>query len=333
MKKVRREVKKRMAANCVLAVDLGGTKLASALVDRNGKILVRKTANVDRSSALAPVKQIVELARELVGGKSLRGKVAAAGVAVPGLVRRDGSVWAPNLPGWKKMALARRLKSALGVAVVVESDRHAAVLGEAWRGAARGKNDAIVLMLGTGIGAGILSGGRLVRGAHELSGCAGWMVVTDDHGPEVQRVGQLESLAAGPAIARAAKKELARGKGGLLEEIPVETINAYEVAEAARRGDIVAIEVYLEAGRLLGYGVANLVSLFDPEMVVIGGGLAGASDLFLDALRKGMKERAQPIAGKKVKVAVSRLGGDANLLGVAWAAMGRGHRRPGNGEQ
>jgi glucokinase len=326
-------VKKRMAANCVLAVDLGGTKLASALVDRNGKILVRKTANVDRSSALAPVQQIVELARELVGGKSLRGKVAAAGVAVPGLVRRDGSVWAPNLPGWKKMALARRLKSALGVAVVVESDRNAAVLGEAWRGAARGKSDVIVLMLGTGIGAGILSGGRLVRGAHELSGCAGWMVVTDDHGPEVQRVGQLESLAAGPAIARAAKKELARGKGGLLEEIPVETINAYEVAEAARRGDIVGIEVYLEAGRLLGYGVANLVSLFDPEMVVIGGGLAGASDLFLDALRKGMKERAQPIAGKKVKVAVSRLGGDANLLGVAWAAMGRGHRRPGNGEQ
>ena len=322
-----------MAANCVLAVDLGGTKLAAALVDRNGKVLTRKSVNVDRSSALAPVKQIVELARELGGGKSSRGKVAAAGVAVPGLVRRDGSVWAPNLPGWKKMALARRLKSALGVAVVVESDRNAAVLGEAWRGAARGKSDAIVLMLGTGIGAGILSGGRLVRGAHELSGCAGWMVVTDEHGPEVQRVGQLESLAAGPAIARAAKKESARGKGGLLEEIPAETINAYQVAEAARRGDIVGIEVYLEAGRLLGYGVANLVSLFDPEMVVIGGGLAGASDLFLDALRKGMKERAQPIAGKKVNVAVSRLGGDANLLGVAWAAMGRGHRRPGNGEQ
>ena len=322
-----------MAANCVLAVDLGGTKLAAALVDRNGKVLTRKSVNVDRSSALAPVKQIVELARELVGGKSLRGKVAAAGVAVPGLVRRDGSVWAPNLPGWKKMALARRLKSALGVAVVVESDRNAAVLGEAWRGAARGKSDAIVLMLGTGIGAGILSGGRLVRGAHELSGCAGWMVVTDEHGPEVQRVGQLESLAAGPAIARAAKKELARGKGGLLEEIPAETINAYQVAEAARRGDIVGIEVYLEAGRLLGYGVANLVSLFDPEMVVIGGGLAGASDFVLDALRKGMKEPAHAIAGKKVQVAVSRLGGDANLLGVAWAAMGRGHRRPGNGEQ
>jgi glucokinase len=323
----------RIAANCVLAVDLGGTKLAAALVDPNGKVLTRKNVQVDGSSAQAPVRQIIELARELVGGKSLQGRVAAAGVAVPGLVRRDGSVWAPNLPGWKKMALARRLKSALGVTVVVESDRNAAVLGEAWRGAARGKSDAIVLMLGTGIGAGILSGGRLVRGAHELSGCAGWMVVRDESAPKGQCLGQLESLAAGPAIARAAKRELSRGKGGLLKEIPADRIDAYQVAEAARRGDTVGIEVYLEAGRLLGYGVANLVSLFDPEIVVIGGGLVGASDLFLDALRKGMKERAQPIAVKKVKVAVSRLGGDANLLGAAWTAIGRVHQQPGNGEQ
>ena len=322
-----------MAANYVLAVDLGGTKVAAALVNRNGKVLARKSVSVDASSTLAPVRQIVELARELAGGKGVRGRIAAIGVAVPGLVRRDGTVWAPNLPGWKRMALARRLHRALRVPVVVESDRNAAVLGEAWRGAARGKTDAIVLMLGTGIGAGILSGGRLVRGAHELSGCAGWMVVTDQNGPETQGVGQLESLAAGPAIASAAKKKLAQGICGLLEDVPAEAITAYEVAKAARRGDSASIEVYLEAGRLLGFGVANLVSLFDPEIVVIGGGLAKASDLFLDALRKAMKERAQPIAAKQVRVVVSRLGDKANLLGVAWEARRRGDRRPGNGKQ
>jgi glucokinase len=306
-----------MASKSVLAVDLGGTKVAVALVDRNGKLLRRLSASVDVSSSLAPVKQIAKLAKDLVAGKGLQGQVASAGVAVPGLVRRDGTVWAPNLPGWKRMALARRLKSALGIRVTVESDRNAAVLGEAWRGAARGKSDVIVLMLGTGIGAGILSGGRLVRGAHELSGCAGWMVVTDRDDAETERVGQLESLAAGPAIARAAKKEMAQGISSLLQEIPAETINAYEVAEAARRGDIVSIEVYLEAGRLLGYCAANLVSLFDPEIVVIGGGLAQAGDLFLAALRKGVKERAQPIAAQHVRVVRTRLGGDANLLGVA----------------
>jgi glucokinase len=311
-----------MARNMVLAVDLGGTKVAAALVDRAGKVVARKSIDVDKSSAMAPVKQILELAREFSGSKSAKGKVAAAGVAVPGLVRRDETVWAPNLPGWKRMALARRLRRALRVPVVVESDRNAAVLGEAWRGVARGKSDVIVLMLGTGIGAGILSGGRLVRGAHELAGCAGWMVVGDEHGPEAARVGQLESLVSGPAIARAAKKELARGVGGLLEEIPADSINAYEMAEAARRGDVVSRNVYREAGRLLGYAVANLVSLFDPETVVIGGGLASASDLFLDSLKTSMKERSQPLSGKQVRVIVSRLGGNANLLGVAQLAWG-----------
>jgi glucokinase len=316
-----------MAAKHVLAVDLGGTKLAMALVNRAGKLLTRKSVGVDTSSLLAPVEQIVSMAHDLVGKKKLKAMLAAAGVAVPGLVRRDGTVWAPNLPGWTKMPLARRLKIALGIPVLVESDRNAAVLGETWRGAARGKRDAIVLMLGTGIGAGILSGGRLIRGAHELSGCAGWMVIADSYDADARKVGQLESMAAGPGIARAAKKELARGIGGLLEEIPADTINAYEVAEAARRGDVVSIEVYLEAGRLLGYAVANLVSLFDPETVVIGGGLAQASDLFLDVLRNGVKERAQPISGTKARVVTSRLAGDANLLGVARLAW-EGDRKP-----
>lgn len=311
-----------MARNMVLAFDLGGTKLAAAVVDRGGKVAERKSIEVEKRSAMEPVEQILELARELSGGKSGRAKIAAVGVAVPGLVRRDGTVWAPNLPGWKRMALARRLKQALRVPVVVESDRNAAVLGEAWHGAARGKSDAIVLMLGTGIGAGILSGGRLIRGAHELSGCAGWMVVTDAQDPETVGVGQLESLAAGPAIARAAKKQLTSGIGGLLAEIPAEAITAQEVAKAARRGDAASIEVYQEAGRLLGHAVANLVSLFDPEVVVIGGGLASAADLFMDLLKQSMKERAQPLAGKQVRVVVSRLGSDVNLLGVAQLAWG-----------
>ena len=304
-----------MSAHHILAVDLGGTKLAAALVNRTGKISIQKSVIVDSSSALAPVEQILDAAQELAGGNHLRGRIAAVGVAIPGMVRRDGTVWAPNLPGWKNMALARRLQQALRVPVVVESDRNAAVLGEAWRGAARGKSDTIVLVLGTGIGAGILSGGRLMRGAHELSGCAGWMVVADQYGPEARRTGQLESLAAGPAIAAAAKDALARGAGGLLEEIPSEMINAYEVAEAARRGDPASIEIYLEAGRLLGYGVANLVSLFDPEIVVISGGLAKASDLFLDALRKAMKERAQPIAGKAGARCGEPLGRRSELAG------------------
>ena len=156
---------------------------------------------------------------------------------MPGLVRRDGTVWAPNLPGWKRMALARRLKGALGVPVMVESDRNAAVLGKTWRGAARGKSDVIVLMLGTGIGAGILSGGRLVRGAHELAGCAGWMVVTDEYGVEARARDSWNRWRRDRQLRERRKRNWRSGIGGLLEEIPAEAITAQEVAKAARRGD------------------------------------------------------------------------------------------------
>jgi glucokinase len=118
-------------------------------------------------SPSGPVFQILQLAKDLLGSKKPNDAYVAAAVAVPGLVRPSGTVWAPNLPGWEHMPLARRLKQSLGIPVLVESDRNAAVLGECWRGAAREKSDAIVLMIGTGIGAGILSGGRIIRGAHD----------------------------------------------------------------------------------------------------------------------------------------------------------------------
>ena len=146
----------------VMALDLGGTKIAAGIVDGRGALRRRTIEAVERESA---IDQIVRIVRDS------EADIDAVGVAVPGLVRRDGTVWAPNLPDWDRVPLARILRRKLGVPVFVESDRNAAVLGEAWRGAARGKSDVVALIVGTGIGAGILSGGRLVRGSHELSGC------------------------------------------------------------------------------------------------------------------------------------------------------------------
>jgi glucokinase len=308
----------------VLAVDLGGTKCAAAVVNRNGHIVSRLTVAVGITSPSAPVRQIVQLARDLADGVSPKKHFVAAGVAVPGLVRRGGTVWAPNLPGWDRMPLASRLKRSLEIPVVVESDRNAALLGECWRGAARGKSDVIVLMIGTGIGAGIMSGGRVVRGAHELSGCAGWLSVSLDGTSNSSTIGELESLTAGPGIANAARGRLQAGEASSLAQYGASTITAYEVAAAARDGDGMALDIFREAGRLLGFGVANMISLFDPEVVIIGGGMAGAADLYLDSLREAMLERAQPLAARQVRLAVSKLGDEANLLGcarLAWQSL------------
>jgi glucokinase len=263
------------------------------------------------------VFQIVQLAKDLAGGKKPEDAYVAIAVAVPGLIRRDGTVWAPNLPGWKGMPLAKRLTRSLGIPVQVESDRNAAVLGECWLGAARGKSDAIVLMVGTGIGAGILSGGRIIRGAHELSGCAGWLTVTREDVHAAKGRGELESLVAGPAIAWHAQQRLRDGETSSLTQLDVSNITPHDVAAAARKGDKLAVDVFNRAGRLLGFAVANLVSLLDPEVVILGGGMAAVADLYLGPLQAAMFERAQPLAAKKVRVVVSKMAETVNLLGCA----------------
>jgi glucokinase len=308
----------------VLAVDLGGTKCSAAVVNRNGRTVSRRTVAVDASSPAAPVRQIVQMARELAEELSPKKCFAAAGIAVPGLVRRSGTVWAPNLPGWDRMPLGSRLKRSLKIPVIVESDRNAALLGECWRGAGRGKSNVIVLMIGTGIGAGIMSGGQVVRGAHELSGCAGWLSVSIDGNPNSKAIGQLESFAAGPGIANVARKRLQAGETSTLSQYDTSEITAHEVAVTARKRDRMSLDIFRKAGRVLGFGVANMVSLFDPEIVIIGGGMAGAADLYLDSLREAMLERAQPLAAREVKLSVSKLGDGANLLGcarLAWESL------------
>ena len=307
----------------VFAVDLGGTKCSAAVVDRSGRLLSRRTVAVDHTSPNAPVLQIIQLAEQFGVPKRA---FQAAGVAVPGLVRSNGTVWAPNLPGWDRMPLASRLKRSLGIPVLVESDRNAAIVGESWRGAARGKSDAIVFMVGTGIGAGILSGGRVLRGAHELSGCAGWLTITEAKNGASSGIGELEWLAAGPAIARAAQERLQAGEESSLSQIDCSRITAHDVAAAARKADPLAVEIFRRAGTLLGYGIANMVNLLDPQVIILGGGLAAVSDLYIDSLRAAVLERAHPLSAAQVKVVVSRLGDKANLLGcarLAWDHAGK----------
>ncbi len=223
----------------VLAVDLGGTKIAAGVVDSKGVLRSRVEEPVDKSD---PIAQIIRIAEAK--------DIDAIGIAVPGLVRRDGTVWAPNLPDWESIPLAKMLKKKLRVPVFVESDRNAAVLGEAWRGAAR---------------------------------CAGWMVVTDETNEQTTRCGSLEALAAGPALGR--HKDFGH------------------------------------AGQLLGLAVANLISLFDPQVIVLTGGVTNSADKFLDILVQNARRRAQPISAPQVEIVVSKLQSDANLLGVARLAM------------
>jgi len=283
-----------------LVADLGGTKIAAARVDETGWMTRRLVTATPEQGGLAAVDALTDLLRQLPAQGA-----CALGVDVPGLARANRTVWAPNIPGWEQMPLGRMLTRRFHLPVLIESDRNAFVTGEAWLGSAHNCRDVVFVAVGTGIGAGILSGGRLIRGHGELSGCLGWMAIRDRLRPEYKAVGCLESHAAGPGIARAAERILRR------------PIDAREVVKLARRGDARARKVIREAGRSLGLALANVVDVLNPEMIVIGGGVAAAGNLLLDPARAALKQWAQPLAATQVRIRRSRLGSNAGLLGIA----------------
>lgn len=298
------------AAKWMLAADLGGTKIAVARVSPRGLVRDRRVIPTPRAGGDAVVAALRDALRALP-----QDGACAIAVGVPGLARRDGSVWAPNLPGWERMPLARRLRAAFRLPVLVESDRNTFIAGEVWRGAARGVQDAILVVVGTGIGAGILSGGRLLRGHGDLAGCIGWLVVPAaagglgrDAAAAMRRCGCLEYQAAGPGIAAAAERAFGR------------RMDARQLARLAQGGDSRARQVLGAAGEALGMALANLVSTLNPEVIVVAGGVAGAGRGLLTPAIRSMRRWAQPLAARQVRLRRSRLGARAGLLGAAYLA-------------
>ncbi|HET9180249.1 MAG TPA: ROK family protein [Terriglobia bacterium] len=290
--------------NAVWAVDIGGTKIAAARVSRKGEL----SDYAEIPTPPAGGRKVVEAVVELLEHMPAKG-IGAIGVDVPGLAWPDGRVWAPNIPGWKRMPLGPILKKRFGLPTLVESDRNAFVMGEAWHGAARNCRDVVFLAVGTGIGAGILTGGRLLRGHGELAGSVGWMALRNQYQPIYESIGCFEAHASGTGIGLAASKELGR------------KLSARELTLMARRGNRKAKRVLERAGHDLGLGLANLVDVLNPEVIVIGGGVAAAGNLILDVARKTMKQWGQPLAVRQVRVVRSRLGARASLLGAARLAF------------
>jgi glucokinase len=319
-------------SRAVIALDLGGTKLATALFTDDGVPVAKRTVPLD-GRAGADVGHLVcrEVKRLLLAVGRRRAKVRAIGIAVPGIANsRTGNVWAPNIPGWDDYPLKIDVQSAVGDAlckVVVDSDRSAAILGEAWQGAARGCRDAIFLAVGTGIGAGILTSGRVLGGAHGIAGSVGWLALDRPFRDEYKSCGCFESHASGEGIAKVAERILSRRKSyrGQLRDKPV--VTAHDIFEAYDHGDDVANETLAEVTEFWGMATANLVSLFNPEKIIFGGGVFGPASRFVDDIAIEARRWAQPVAIKCVTFESSKLGGDAALYGAAFRATKALQRR------
>ncbi|GFO65218.1 ROK family protein [Geomonas paludis] len=296
-----------MKQELCIGIDLGGSNLRFALVDRQGRVLARCAEPTLPAAGLASL-----LARLLDGVERLRqegarlgcGTVALA-VGVPGLVCSDGVVRASvNVPVLEGVPLARELSAATGMPVAALNDANACALGENRYGAGRGYRSLIALTLGTGVGSGLILDGRLWTGVDGAAGEFGHIPVEPEGRPcGCGSRGCVEQYASAGAIARNGD-------------------DAAAVARRARQGDAAALAVFAEAGRYLGIAAAGVVNLLNLEAVLLCGGVAQSFDLLVPALRRELVSRTFPVSGGRVRVEQGTLGDDAGVLGAAVAAFG-----------
>jgi len=311
----------------VIALDLGGTKLASAILSSGGEILFTETVLLDGREGQAVGQLIVsQVNQALEKAIEIKTEVTALGICVPGIAHANtGRVWAPNIPGWDDYPLMEELKSNIQdkkVRVRIDSDRACYILAETWKGKTKGCLDAIFLGVGTGIGAGIMINGEILRGAHDIAGAIGWMALDRPYDEKYIPCGCFEYHASGEGLVRVAKELMAGTElNSPLFHDSNGAVTARDLFEAYDSGDPLAVKVMDNAIQFWGMAVANLVSLFNPEKIIFGGGVFGPALKFLDRIYDEAKKWAQPVSIKQVVLEGTALGAEAGLYGAGYLAL------------
>ncbi len=310
-----------------MTVDLGGTKVATALISSRGEILFHDEEPTCQEGPQNGINQIIRLLQQLLMQSGLTSEqIKGIGVGIPAVLRQDDDlvIWAPNLKDWHNVALGPALEEHLGIPTFIEYDGHTAVLGEWWKGAGQGYRSIAMVIVGTGIGGGLILDGKLYRGFNRLAGAAGWFALTSDatdHSLRGSSLGHWESLAAGPGIADRATALLPNHPGSSLNgKVP---LTAKDIFDQARTGDPFAQECVEETANILGIGIANIVSLVNPEIIILGGSVGRQGDLLEERIREVVLRWAQPISAKSVVFRSSELGVMAGLYGAAYAVLDR----------
>ncbi|MDR1169101.1 MAG: ROK family protein [Heliobacteriaceae bacterium] len=306
-----------------IGIDVGGTNVKLALIDRNGNILYQNTvptrAEMGYEYTVNNIKQSVyELLKET---KSTIDTIDGIGFGFPGQVDYKSGVvrLAPNIPGWADIPIAKMIEDEFHVPVCADNDVRCAALGELNFGAGAGCENLICVTVGTGIGAGLIVNGRLVRGASNAAGEIGHVKLQMHEGPlcGCGDTGCMEAFASGPAIVAMAENYIRGGKSTKYREMANPEITPFVICEAAKADDPVAIRIFNVMGEYIGIGLASVVNLLNPEKIIIGGGVADAGDLLLKPLTETLKKRAMKIAGSAVEIVPAQLGNTAGVIGAS----------------
>ncbi len=304
-----------------LGIDLGGTKVSFAVFTAEGMMLQKQTVPLNGQAGSNVAELIIAEATAIIG---IHPSTQSLAICVPGIYHYDrGTVWAPNIDGWEDYPLLQQLQQAFDMPVTIDSDRAAYILGESWMGNSKGCKHAIYLAIGTGIGAGILIDGNVLRGAHDIAGAIGWLALKPPFKEQYISCGCFEHHASGEGIAKVAKEILLAmpNYNGVLKQKLPDELSSHDVFAAYEQNDPVAGKVFNTCIEFWGMAVANLVSLFNPEKIILGGGVFGPAVRFMDDIKKEAAKWAQPISMKLVSIEPSALGSDAGLYGAGLMAM------------
>ena len=328
----------------VLSIDIGGSKILTALVSRNGNVLARElepTAALDRfETVLEQIEAATHRLNQRTGGKQ-NPRPLAASLAVAGAVDIGSGVvtTSPNLPQWQNVPLRALIEDRLSLQTFMINDASAAALGEHAYGAGRGTKDMVFITVSTGIGGGIIINGELYQGISGAAGEIGHMVI-DVGGPlcGCGNYGCLEALASGTAIARDAAERIALGTYSSIPKFTADgsTVTAAAVSAAAKQGDPLANEIVSRAAHYLGMGLVSVVNIFNPQMIVIGGGVAQMGEMLLNPARQVVREKAFKISADAAHIVQANLGPDAGIVGAAiyaWRELGKQKRSNNNARQ
>ncbi len=305
------------------AVDLGGTKILSVVADEGGHIAGEDRRPTEAGEGpLAGLKRIAASLEAALAAAGLRREdLRGVGVCSPGPIDAAKGVIteAPNLPGWRDVPVCQYLADRLGVPTILENDATAAAYGEFVYGAGRGYRHIVYITVSTGIGGGLVLNGQLYRGASGSAGEVGHITIDAD-GPlcGCGKPGHVEALASGRAIAREAQALLARGGSPVLARLAEEEgeVSAATVQRAAEAGDVESRRTLQQAGYYLGIGLAAYIDVFNPEVIIIGGGLRHMGDLYLGPARDEMARRAMAEPLKVVRLVEAELGDYAGAMGM-----------------
>lgn len=313
-------------ANYYLAIDLGGTDTKLGIVDEQGRII--RSSKSPTHSKKGPEGVLSDIAVHALDLVNSGYSVKAAGMGCPGpLNNKLGIVYeTPNLPGWNNVPAQRILEEKLKMPVVLNNDANAAAYGEWWVGAGSKVDTMILFTLGTGVGGGLVLKGELYSGPDDTAGELGHMIINFE-GPKCGcgNYGCIEAYASATAIRRDVKQALSQGVQTMIRipEGAEEDFGARVVYDAAVQGDKFAIELFRKVGYYLGVAAANVINIFNPEMITYGGALSNAGDFIFKPLVETAMKNSFDTPGKRVKIVKAALGNDAGIIGAAGLAMKR----------